>query len=719
MSDFSAGHRQGLPGLVPTAARDAVRRMWRRRAVRFTMVALLFLAPLNGWVEGNKFTLGWAMCSAMVGLSMNVLAGYAGQISLAQAVLFGTGAFTVGSLATLQGLPWLVAVPLAGLMTALVALLIGFPALRIRGLNLAIATIGFQFAMQRVIFRAKFFGGAAGVEVALPKIFGIQVDERGFLWVILTVLVLVWILDQNLSRSRAGRAFLALRQDEQVAASFGIPVARYKLLAFAISGFYAGLAGALFGTLQGDVTNELFDYTFSIEFLVFAVLGGLGSRAGTAIGSAFPILFRQFLSFLRIAGNMLGGVLLVVTLLRYQGGMAAQGRELAHVAKLFARRRVVGIAAFLGCIAAAVITGIAFPVVFQIPLRYIGRIVFSRSEDFERALRVIAGLFAGFGALPVYLKIAAQKLKIASGEAPGHTVSIDEEERIVARARALAAPTVSFRRPTTGGTSRGPLLVVDTITKIFGGVRALDGVSMEVREGELIGIMGPNGSGKTTLLNNISGFLTPNSGDIRFKGTSLLKMGPHDRAALGLGRTFQNIGLVKSETVADNFLIAQHLVCAYGPMEGLMRTGAVVSEERRLRQRAGAAIELLGLQDIVGERINSLPHGLAKLVELGCALVTGPELLLLDEPAAGVSPQEADALGETLKNIATNFGVTILMIEHHVPLMLQTCDYIYVLNFGKMLTHGEPMEVAAHPDVIAAYLGSVGKEASLAVAGSH
>jgi branched-chain amino acid transport system ATP-binding protein len=160
-------------------------------------------------------------------------------------------------------------------------------------------------------------------------------------------------------------------------------------------------------------------------------------------------------------------------------------------------------------------------------------------------------------------------------------------------------------------------------------------------------------------------------------------------------------------------------VADYHPMTGLLRTPGVTSEERRLRIRAAAVVEMLGLEDIVDERINSLPHGLAKLVELGAALVTGPELLLLDEPAAGVSPREADALGETLQQVAKHFGVTIVMIEHHVPLMLSTCDYIYVLNFGKMLTSGLPMDVARHPDVIAAYLGGVGEEASLAVAGGN
>lgn len=716
------------------AREAAIRRMWRQRTLRFVFVGILFAMPTLGYVKDNAFTFGWALCSGLVGLSMNVLAGYAGQISLAQAVLFGTGAFTLGSLTNMQHVPWIVALPLAGFATAAIALVIGFPALKVRGLNLAILTLGFQYAMQRVIFRASIFGGAAGVDVhgsshivdgkeqfsSYPRLFGVQFDAPNFLWIILAVVLIVWILDKNLTRSRAGRAFLAIRQDEQVASSFGIPVARYKLLAFAISGFYAGLAGALFATQQGDITNELFEFIFSIEFLVFAVLGGLGSRPGTMAGGMFPILQRQFLQFLGIAGTMIGGILLVFTLLRYPGGLAAQGREVGHIARIFSRKHLVGIGALVGTIAVSLAAAIFLPVLLQLPLRYLGHIVFSYSEDFERAFRVMFGIGIFGAVFPIVVRETIKRIGLSTVVAPpAHTVSLEAEEEIVEHAPAVAAPAISFRRPTTARTTRGSLLDVGDVTKVFGGVRALDGVSMEVRDGELIGIMGPNGSGKTTLLNNISGFLTPTSGDIRFKGQSVLGMGPHQRAALGLGRTFQNIGLVKSEKVFDNFLIAQHLVCGYGAMEGLVRTGTVLSEERRMRYRARAAIELLGLDSIVDEEVRALPHGLAKLVELGCALVTGPELLLLDEPAAGVSPKEADALGATLKNLSSNFGVTILMIEHHVPLMLSTCDYIYVLNFGKLLTHGEPLQVAAHPDVIAAYLGSVGKEASLAVTGGH
>lgn len=689
----------------------ALRMVWRRRLLAIAGIGLLAASPLVGPFVGQNFVLGWTLCSAIVGLSMNVLAGYAGQISLAHAVLYGSGAFAMGNLVTRAEVPWIISLPVSGLITAAIALLIGFPALRIRGLNLAIATLGFQFAMQRVVFRAQFLtGGAAGIDIE-PLFGDSPTAERDFVWVIIAALIVIVLIDRNLTRSKLGRSFFAVRQDEQVAASFGIPVAQTKLMAFALSGFYAGIAGALFGTLQGDVTNELFDYIFSIEFLVFAVLGGLGSRTGTAVGAAFPIVYRRMLEFLRTTGPMLGGMLLVITLIRYAGGMAAQGRELLHIAGQMRRAGWRYLGLFFAALAGSIAAGIAAMFLVGRVAEFVLGLVFNyRWSTFPAALVLLGTIAVTFQLLVRQVAhLAARAGRFTPAHAPAQVATSTQPVALTEAVEALRPRT--DRKPYAGA-----LLQVENLAIRFGGVRALDGVSMEVRAGELIGIMGPNGSGKTTMLNNISGFLTPNEGDIRFRGKSILGMAPHQRSALGIGRTFQNVGLVKQETVFDNFIIAQHLACQYGPLEGLLRTGAVVSEERRLRARAEVAIDLLGLRDIVATQVRSLPHGRAKLVELGCALVSGPELLLLDEPAAGVSPQEADALGQSLKEIADRFGVTILMIEHHVPLMLSTCDYIYVLNFGRLLTHGAPLEVARHPDVIAAYLGTAGKEASLAPA---
>lgn len=692
----------------PPAVEAAIERMRRRHALQDITILLLLVLPFTGFAKDYAFTIGWALCSAMVGLSMNVLAGYAGQISLAQAAIFGNGAFTIGVLTTNLGIPWFIALLLAGLFTALVTLVIGFPALRVKGLNLAVLTLGFQFAMQRVLFR---LFGAEGVAVHRPEIGGLNFHENHhLLWLLIAGLISLVLIDRNLTRSRMGRAFLALRQDELVAASFGINISSYKLLAFAMSGFYAGIAGGLFGTLQQDVVNESFEFIFSIEFLVFAVLGGLGSRVGTAVGGAFPILYRQFLEFLRAAGALLGGILLLYTLLRQPAGLAGEGRELRHGFSAFASKGPVGVITFFGVIVAAVGLGFLTPMILG-PVTDIIAPLLASSTDTFAMLRFMTGLGAAAATLRLGLKFAGKKLGlVALHAAAAHG---DEEEREVRR---IQAPSMDLKRPGLVTAHHGPLLEIVNLSKHFGGVRALDEVSMSVEPGELIGIMGPNGSGKTTLLNCVSGFFDPTRGDIKFKGRSIVDQRPDQRAALGIGRTFQNIGLVKSESVADNLVIAQHLVADYPAMSGLLRGSSVVSEERRLRIRAAAVVEMLGIGDIVDEKVHSLPHGLAKLVELGAALVTGPELLLLDEPAAGVSPQEADALGETLQQVAKHFGVTIVMIEHHVPLMLSTCDYIYVLNFGRMLTSGLPMEVARHPDVIAAYLGGVGEEASLALA---
>ncbi|HEX9774857.1 MAG TPA: branched-chain amino acid ABC transporter ATP-binding protein/permease [Actinomycetota bacterium] len=759
------------PAFLPGRA-EAVRTMWASRAVMLAILVAFFSIPGLPWVnDSREFLIAWAMCSALVGMSMNVLAGYAGQISLAQAVIFGTGAFAMGNLVTNAGVPWLVALPLAGIITSALTLVIGFPALRIRGLHLAIATLGFQFMMARLLFRSRLItGGTAGIDIERPVLFGVDLanNDQALLWVILSVFAIIWMVDRNLTRTRAGRAFFAVRQDEQVAASFGIPVARYKLLAFAISGFYAGIAGALFGTLQQDVSAELFDFIFSIEFLVFAVLGGLGSRAGTAIGAAFPVMYRNILSFLATTGALIGGLLLVGTLLRYEGGIAAQGRELGENARALYRRGHVYGVAFLGALTVTIAAAVGLPYAIwaaglkltTFPNIIIGlgtgvtvslllekRIRAAAMRPPTTADRALVSTLAAIGSIVgvAILVFAIRYLldwafDVEAGSATlawivsaigagalaafllrqyaGDHGPVAHAPPLAAQQAqpVLAAPTL-VRRPAAREPYRGPLLDVRDLAMHFGGVRALDGVSLEVRAGELIGIMGPNGSGKTTMLNCISGFLTPTSGDVRYRGRSVNRKAPHVRAALGIGRTFQHVGLVKSETVADNFVIAQHLECRYPTMLGLLRTTDVIEEEARLKARASAVIDMLGLGDIRGERVSALPHGRAKLVELGCALVTGPELLLLDEPAAGVGPQEADALGESLQEIARQFGVTILMIEHHVPLMLSTCDYIYVLNFGQLLTHGEPAEVSRHPDVIAAYLGTTGKEASVAATG--
>ena len=245
----------------------------------------------------------------------------------------------------------------------------------------------------------------------------------------------------------------------------------------------------------------------------------------------------------------------------------------------------------------------------------------------------------------------------------------------------------------------------------FGGLQALDDVSVKVGEWEIVGLIGPNGAGKTTLFNCITGFYKPNHGRVVYRGKDVTDVAPHKKAAMGFGRTFQNVGMVKGATALENLKTAQHAHTGYDALSGIVGTPAVLARERELEAKADAILELLGLEAVRDLRIGGLSYGTLKLLELGCALATDPEILLLDEPSSGMGPDESHELGDRLLNLRKELGLTMLLIEHHVPLVTRVCDYVYVLNFGQLLAEGAPEAIRNHPDVVAAYLGGEAPEA--------
>src|SRR4051794_12731011 len=260
---------------------------------------------------------------------------------------------------------------------------------------------------------------------------------------------------------------------------------------------------------------------------------------------------------------------------------------------------------------------------------------------------------------------------------------------------------------------RAPVSVLEVadLSIRFGGLQALQDVSLEVNEFEIVGLIGPNGAGKTTAFNCITGFYKPNTGTVTYRGQDVTRVPPHRKAAMGFGRTFQNVGMVKSSTVLENLKTAQHARVGYDVAAGLVGTPGVAAEERELADKGDAILELLGLQDVRNLRVGGLSYGTLKLLELGCALATEPDILLLDEPSSGMGPEEAHQLGERLIDLRKAFGLTMLLIEHHVPLVLSVCDHIYVLNFGRLLAQGKPSVIQTHPEVVAAYLGGEAPEA--------
>ena len=257
------------------------------------------------------------------------------------------------------------------------------------------------------------------------------------------------------------------------------------------------------------------------------------------------------------------------------------------------------------------------------------------------------------------------------------------------------------------------LLQISGLAKRFGGLVATDNISMTVAHGQVRGVIGPNGAGKTTLLSLIGGTMQPSEGSIVFDGLEVSASPTHRRAAMGIGRTFQNIKLFDSMSVLRNVMVGSHLRGRAGIWGAMLCLPSAAAEERRLRDEALAALQTVGLLALAEVEAGSLSYGQKRLLEIARAMASTPQLLLLDEPAAGLNPTEAVALTQLIKRISES-GVTIILVEHHMDVIMSTCSQISVLNYGKLLAAGSPSEVQNNEQVVEAYLGRPGLEERLA-----
>ena len=609
---------------------SSVRRLPVPGVVVALVLAAVLPATLGAAVLSDKNALlGSAACAfAIAAISLNILMGYAGQISLGQFFFVGVGAFTTGIVTSVDQLrlPWLAGLLAAAVVGGVLAFLVGLPALRLRGLYLAVVTVSVAYVGWQSLFRVEAIGGgSAGKLTPRPYVGDMAIaSDAGFLSIAAVLLVLVWQLDVNLTRSRLGRAFQAVKADEQVAASFGVDVARYKLLAFTISGAIAGVAGAIFGTAYGTVTASTFDYARSLLLVVIVVIGGLGSRWGVVTAAVFATLLPDLLvaifgSGIRGLDLMINAALLMYTLAQHPGGFAG---AVEQAAQKRARRRG-------------------------------GEPPLPPTRPNLPALTRPAGM------------PPAPKVR------PGMAV--------------LQATGVSVR---------------------FGGLQAVDDASLRVDRGTIVALMGPNGAGKTTMFNAMTGALAPDAGRVELLGVDVSALPTHARTALGMRRTFQLIGLAKSQSVYENLLIAQHLAAPYGVLSALTMVGPARWYERDVRARADEVLDGLGFGRYRDTQVGRLSHGQQRIVEIGCALVTSPELVMLDEPSAGMSPAAAEDLAATLLDVRDRLGRTVLLIEHNVPLVLSVADELYVMDAGRVIADGEPTEVVGRPEVVTAYLGT-------------
>jgi len=249
------------------------------------------------------------------------------------------------------------------------------------------------------------------------------------------------------------------------------------------------------------------------------------------------------------------------------------------------------------------------------------------------------------------------------------------------------------------------MLEVTALGISFGGLRAVDELNMQIEAGALVGLIGPNGAGKTTVFNMLTGVYRPTDGGIRLDGQNLIGKKPHEICRLGVARTFQNIRLFNNLSVLDNVKTALHNQTKYSLAESLTHFGSYRKKEQQMTERALEILKVFQLDTMASYQAANLPYGRQRKLEIARALATNPKLLLLDEPAAGMNPNETGELMQTIELVRRQFGVTILLIEHDMKLVSGICEYLYVLNFGRLLAEGTPKDVLKNPQVITAYLG--------------
>jgi ABC-type branched-subunit amino acid transport system ATPase component/ABC-type branched-subunit amino acid transport system permease subunit len=574
---------------------------------------------------------------AIILLSVVVVTGFAGQLSLAQYALAGVGAFVAGRLSAAQGWPFILCLVAGVLGAAAAGAVVGAPALRTRGVNLAIITLGLAVAVQDLVFlNPNYTGGFGGTTVTSPKLFGLSIDpiETPGRYAIFCCLCLlaVTIVVGNVRRSRVGRRLIAVRANENAAASLGVSVTGAKLYAFAFGAGVAGLGGVLLAFQNPVLQFNTFDPLTSVNFVGYATIGGVGHLAGPLYGSGFQngglgsLVLSKF-GDLDAWLPVIGGVALILVLLQNPDGIA--GTPAPKWLKRLTRRR------------ASVLGAPVLP---------------------EPAGKALAGNADAAVAVP--------------GERPGSGAAVAGSE--LSRAR----------------------LKVSDLTVRFGGVVAVDAVSLEVAPGEIVGLIGPNGAGKTTFIEAVTGFVAPQAGAVFLGDADLSRVRPYKRARAGIVRTFQSLELFEDFSAWDNFQVAIEPRDRMAYLTGLVHPGRA-----RLSETAEAVIDLFGLKPYLDRFPRDLPYGTRRLLGIARAVACGPNTLLLDEPAAGLDDGTTARLASLLRMLAVTSDVGVLLVEHDMNLVMEVCDRIVVMDFGKVICSGAPAEVRADPAVIAAYLG--------------
>jgi ABC-type branched-subunit amino acid transport system ATPase component/ABC-type branched-subunit amino acid transport system permease subunit len=660
-----------LPLPIPTLRQHLVRH-GRRIApgitdMRTLVFAACVAAVLPLWLH-NPYQLqlcGTLFIHAIVLSGLALVVGCTGLVSLGHAGLFGIGAYTAGVLVLKLGLPMAATLPAAMAAAAACGALLALPALRATGPGLAMATLAFGSIVQVLINEAGgLTAGPMGITLGPPSLGGLPLGPRGFFWLVAALAIAALALVQRVLRSHVGRAFEALRASPVAADCAGVGAYRHKVVAFVLSAALAGLAGALHAWSEQYIAPDTYGFELSVLFLLGVLAGGRRSGTGVLLGAALVVLLPQLLDD--------------VVLLRAAATALALG--VAALAAWRWRRHGVPVAR------------LAAPVLGSAALAALSFLLPGLADWRPTVFGLIA--LGVVHALPDGLAGALRQALGRTADAPDPALDL---AAVPAQARAGDGIT----RPAG---CAGPLLQARHVSVSFGGLRALDAAGLTVQRGCVHGLIGPNGSGKTTLLDVLTGLRAAGRlASLRLDGMELAGLGPVQMARAGIARTFQNARLFEDMSVLDNVLVGLHHSFRSGLRDVLLRSPRCCREERAAQRRARRLLRLVGLQAHQSQPAGSLPYGQQRLLEIARALAQDPCLLLLDEPAAGLTQPETRALAALIRRIRDR-GVGVLLIEHQMDLVKGLCDTITVLDFGRSIAQGTPRRVLADEAVIDAYL---------------
>ena len=647
---------QAGPAQQPAAQPAPARRGGFFSAATMAKLAIIAILAIWPFFYQDLYTLSWmtfAGLSLMVVVSVYLVIAQAGQLSFGHAAFYGVGAYTAAILSVRYNVPTLLALVAGAVLAGLIALVIGRPVLKLRYFYLALATIGLGIIFSVIVVQAAgITGGTLGLAPVPPlDLFGFKIDtyfrQYYLVWI---VALLILLFTERALGMRLGRALRAIATSEIAAETLGVRTANWKLIAFVASAVFCAIAGGLYAFVLSAITPSAFAFSAAILPIIMMLIGGGGSIWGGLVGAVLMTWISNSLSGTQQWSGVIYSVIMILLLLFLPMGLTG----------LFTKQRLVGVKnAFRRQ---------------------------SRAETIACAAEVEAegsiGACETQVALPTYVP---EHSRDATAAEPDSGMLMAELGR-------------------NAGQKGEELLKVEGVSVDFGGLRAVNEVSMTVRTGQIVALIGPNGAGKTTLFNVISRLQRPSEGRVSLAGEDITHKSPAASARLGMARTFQNLRIFENMDVLENVLVGCHRHEKAGLIAGGLGLPAQRREEKASRLRAMDALRLVGLDGAAHAPAASLPYGQQRLVEIARALASEPRLLLLDEPAAGMNAPEREYLVDRIRRIR-DAGVTVLLVEHDIELVMGLCDWVTVLDYGKRIADGEPDVVQKDEAVIEAYLG--------------